>query len=438
MNKILNKTNIIVLLKMALILLVGLVFAVLFMTLVFLIPQSSMMDNATKSYYTLKSEGEYYNNTGYDGGQRDNYTDASMIAFSTFIKQENSAIENAMLANNKGHAFYGLNAVITNSDDAVCDYSRYWHGYMIFLKPLLVLFDYSTIRIINTVLQILLVFIISILIFKKCKKVLIPYLASLLFINPYVISQSLQFSSVYYIFNFAILCILLFYDKLKIKNRFCYMFLIIGMATTFFDLLTYPMATLTMPLLFVIWFDKSETFKDKLILICKLAFCWAIGYFGFWALKWIVGSLICKKNLIRGALEQASMRTMGNINYAPSQILVRLAFLVNVYPFFSWGNLVLFVALLITYIVIITTEKKFKASKKIFITYFVVALMAVLWYLVLSNHSYMHYWFTYRSYVGTIFAVMLMLVSFLDKRANLKKNIGEINNEKNSSNNSVL
>ena len=56
---------------------------------------------------------------------------------------------------------------------------------------------------------------------------------------------------------------LLFHEKLK--NKYGYFFLIIGMMTSFFDLLTYPVATFGIPIiLFFILENKSlkEGIKD--------------------------------------------------------------------------------------------------------------------------------------------------------------------------------
>ena len=66
----------------------------------------------------------------------------------------------------------------------------------------------------------------------------------------------MQFSSVLYIFLIAMIVMLLFHEKLK--NKYGYFFLIIGMMTSFFDLLTYPVATFGIPIiLFFILENKS-------------------------------------------------------------------------------------------------------------------------------------------------------------------------------------
>ena len=47
------------------------------------------------------------------------------------------------------------------------EYARYWHGYLVFLRPLLVLFDYSNIRILIFVITLIVMGILLYLIYKK-------------------------------------------------------------------------------------------------------------------------------------------------------------------------------------------------------------------------------------------------------------------------------
>ena len=57
----------------------------------------------------------------------------------------------------------------------------------------------------------------------------------------------------------------------------------------------------------------------------------------------------------------------------------------------------------------------------------IVACIPVLWYIIIANHSYMHYWFTYRSYAGSIFALLAMVVmAFDDKQTQENKITKEV------------
>lgn len=73
-------------------------------------------------------------------------------------------------------------------------------------------------------------------------------------------------------------------------------FLIIGMLTSFFDFLTYPLFTLGMPLILI---SVLGTFSSvqKLCDIVKNSIFWGIGYGGMWCGKWMVGSILTGDNL---------------------------------------------------------------------------------------------------------------------------------------------
>ena len=120
---------------------------------------------------------------------------------------------------------------------------------------------------INGCLQMLLVVAIIYLMTKrKLEKFILPFCIALFVISPITTGMSMQFSSVLYIFLIAMIVMLLFHEKLK--NKYGYFFLIIGMMTSFFDLLTYPVATFGIPIiLFFILENKSlkEGIKDLII-----------------------------------------------------------------------------------------------------------------------------------------------------------------------------
>ena len=428
----------IIALKISLIFLISIILAVVLLFLAYLIPVSSMFDNAKISSEVLTSEGKYkelfWMFFGKPASRLDNFTDSVMISEAIF-ESDKSSLFSAMFNYHSGWGVEGL-ANQVNGIVEPCSYSRYWNGYLIFLKPLLMIFSIRGIRILNIILQSLLVVGVCYVFFKKEKRLIIPYLLAICFINPMVITQSMQFSSIFYLMNIGVLIVTLFYEKLKSKNILVYFFLMLGILTSFFDFLTYPLAALTMPLVVVVWFDKSETFKEKFIEILKICVFWAIGYFGFWIAKWVVGSVITGENLITEALNQAKYRTTGEIDYAPNQVLVYLAFIINLIPFVNIACFLIFVLCIVALILVkIVFETKFVIEKKYVYSFLLIVLMQIVWYTVLSNHSYMHFWFTFRAYVGPMFAVFAMIAYGFKNFKNREK---EISNEKENSSTSTM
>ena len=136
------------------------------------------------------------------------------------------------------------------------------------------------------------------------------------------------------------------------------------------------------------------------------------------------------ENLVTASLGQVKYRTVGDVSYESNKLLVRLPFILNTNPLINLRNIIaisvcaiLFVTLLIVF------RKKYKIKIKTLLSFTIIALLPVLWYLVLSNHSFVHYWFTFRSYIGTIFALTALLAcGFKDL-----KNKKEVSDEKEDS-----
>ena len=127
----------------------------------------------------------------------------------------------------------------------ITSYARYWHGYLVFLRPLLFFMDYRGIRaLINLGVVFTLLLITGTLIRQKRYCLILPFLCTALFLRPLAIAFSIQFSSVYYVMIFSLFLILVCRNQMEQDGRYLYLFLINGMITAYLDLLTYPAAAL--------------------------------------------------------------------------------------------------------------------------------------------------------------------------------------------------
>ncbi|MBS5962357.1 MAG: hypothetical protein KH307_01540 [Varibaculum cambriense] len=81
-----------------------------------------------------------------------------------------------------------------------------------------------------------------------------------------------------------------YFQKHKLWPDF---FMILGMAVSLLDFLTYPVLALGIPLvMYVIVRQEAGILK-----IIGLSCSWAAGYIGFWSLKWILGAIFAGKPL---------------------------------------------------------------------------------------------------------------------------------------------
>ena len=81
----------------------------------------------------------------------------------------------------------------------------------------------------------------------------------------------------------------------------------------------------------------------------------------------------------------------------------------------SWSKVVIVLLLIVIVLILVRRLKKQKtvlASLPIG----VVALYPYIWYLVMSNHSQIHYWYTYRAQVLTMFGILVFVVNILKEK----------------------
>lgn len=126
------------------------------------LPNNNVKDNINKSIKILELEGTYKTLIAeYKGTTLDNFTDALILSELYYDDNNNSIIEKAIrnYGNyNDGNPLQSLiNEVNGLENEITSSYERYWHGNLIVLKPLFMIFDYNSIRILNIVLQSFLV-----------------------------------------------------------------------------------------------------------------------------------------------------------------------------------------------------------------------------------------------------------------------------------------
>ena len=197
------------------------------MTVCSLIPSSALKDNVKKTSEVFNEEGE--KKKLYILGKEENifiFTDALMVNTAYSIDSEHpiqsfllarknyipgqTTVENEDMQyhigasekykNEVGGVFqaaelYGLmhGEDITES----FEYARYWHGYLVFLRPLLSIMSIKGLRILNFVVVGICLLTIFLLIRKKCGfRAAVLFVLPLLLINVFVLCTGL--SDIYY------------------------------------------------------------------------------------------------------------------------------------------------------------------------------------------------------------------------------------------------
>lgn len=294
-----------------------------------------------------------------------------------------------------------VNGAITES----FEYARYWHGYLIILKPLLLFFNIEQIRIISTVLIITLSIYLLWIIYKKIdKKTAILFLGAILFCEIFVLGWELQGQlNIYIALIFSI--VLLRNNKTGKKKNIYKLFFAIGSITNFFDFLTIPIITYAIPLMLYFKMESKEhkrTIKEIVELILKSGIAWVIGYALTWVVKWIIVDCIYDRNIIIKSIMQAQYRGL-DLKFGYIQTIVNNLMGLGIIPMAVLIYLIAFNIFMIS----INVIKKINNINNVF--YIIVSLIPFVWYFVVREHSYQHAIFTYRTLYITIIANILMI-----------------------------
>ena len=408
-------------------LLVAIVLGTVLLYVVFLLPNDRVEKHMAQSAITIQEEGMYPCLSQGFSSTLDNFTDSLMLLNASDANDE-SALNRAMAVyhGNIGEENNPLAMLIYHYVEGVAfdreyDYPRYWHGYLVFLKPLLEFFDFSMIRVINGIVQVLLFLSTAWLMFERKKEFyIIPWMIGYLLLMPIVLAKSLQYSSCHYVFMVGTLALLLVSEK-KLREYGVFIFLNIGIATAFFDLLTYPIATYGVPMLVFLMLTDGDSFKNKIINIIKNGIFWGAGYGGMWISKWILATRILGRDIVADGISQFTERVSDNVSgYQLSKGMVVLA---NYLKFFDSPAIYIAAACMVYLIYMIIKSRNYhlKEALKRIAPYWLVGLTPVIWYIFAANHSAIHAWFTNKACLVSVLAVFFGLISLTQEETEKKE-----------------
>ena len=290
------------------------------------------------------------------------------------------------------------------------EYARYWHGYMIWLRPLLAILNIGQIKTLFAIILILLTSILIYLLYKKINIITaIIFAIGLFSCSICAIGYSLGEISIYIIMLIFSILIL---QKKNYKN-IGIMFFILGSLTSFMDILTSPLITVFIPItiyFLVIQKNKKESKKDcikKYIWICLL---WGIGYILTWFSKWIIVDILENRQILTQGILQIRERTIADFKYYKliERILVMLSL-----------NTIYVVLISTVLLILINIINKGKNKLDICLLPFGInAIMPFIWYLLVRNHSYIHPFYSYKILSITIINVLIIISNI---RANIKE-----------------
>lgn len=388
--------------------------------LVYLIPIESIDKHVSESVLILQEEGVFPVLTEFCTSQLDNWTDSTMLAKAAYAGEESTFNKALIVYSDRVEGINPCESLVERYENGNCDtykeaYPRYWHGYLLLLKPLLFMMNYSSIRVLNGIVQTLLSICVGYILYRNnLKKYIIPYFTAICLIMPVATAKSLQFSSIFYIFSIATIILVANYAKWKDTLALFWFFMIVGIFTSYFDFLTYPLATFGVPFVFLLCLKGKETLWTDLLTFMKALFFWGVGYAGMWAGKWILASLFSEYNVIADALQTLLFRTSAT-NESGVHCSVLHVWNINICAFVK--NPIMGIAFIFIIVTFIQIWKKGKIKKlwEMSLRYGVVIVLPLIWYVVTRNHSWPHYFFTYKALMVSALAGMCLFPKVLEE-----------------------
>lgn len=408
-------------------LLTGILAGFILLVAVFALPKQAMLYNVQESVGTLQSDFEHEEVVyGYSATLTGIFTDSLMLHSAVYEAEGRNVLEQAMgiyrgeLSEEywiPGEAVvrYAIGETLPYEES----YARYWHGYLVLLKPLLMVFNLANLRLLGTVLQPLLLGVVLWLFYKREKiQYGLAYGITVLCMIPVSMQLSLSLSVCQYITFGVLILQLCRHEKMEEKKQYPELFLMTGMLVSYFDLLTYPFVTLGIPLCVYVVLS-GQTLKTQVKKMIGFSAAWAAGYSGMWAAKWILSDVLLGTGVISDALHTLSARTASAQSYNKVTGFLHVV-AVNCKPYLNWPYLLLGL-LIFGFGIVCLVRHREKIDRKAFrensVVFAILSLMPFGWFLVTENHSSEHWMFTFKILSVSIFAFLCWVLKSTDRNA---------------------
>ena len=390
------------------------------------IPRTYIQENMEESAdYLLEKEVFFYANSSDVSAKIDRYADSILLGIAYSYDSDapiSSVMRSSYYHTDTENENVNLKLAVSNELLPNTNYTRYWHGSIAIFRPLLTIFNIEQIYILNAVILFVLFIALLVLTYKKLGiGALICLLISGIMTSLWYVPLSLE-----YIWTILLMCIAgiisLFIYKCNNCGLFMF-FLTIGSFTAYFDFLTTETLTLLLPLVIVtIARHKDNMFKNSKDYISHSAYIslfWLLGYTLAWIAKWSLASIVLHENVFSTALSQAAVRVNGETSSLTGFTRYFAAIARNISCLFPFSmiskNRLAFC--LLTFIIVFTLYFLIKKQKDCVLAnhLLLLALIPYIRFLLLSNHSYVHYFFTFRAQFATIFCIGLAFIYGTDR-----------------------
>lgn len=340
----------------------------------------------------------------------DNFTDA-LILNQACSGGRDALLTNTMLMPRRTsqrveEAFALRSCIGGDADLPQVYYARYWHGSTFLMRWLLLLDDYVGLRSFFYIVSSLLLLLAVVAVARRVGLwVSLLWVLSMAMVNLFMMQFSIQFLPVLLLALGATIWVV--YRVWEPRQMAMLMF-VVGSLTAYFDLLTCPMLTWGVPV--CVWLvsrrheQAAQSLWQGVRTLAGCSLLWAVGYGATWVGKWLLATAVTPMDVVRDGIAQFTSRVGEGADFARWDALVRNFNLVA-WPYFCIALVLLLLLALFRF-----NRNGVRTSLLLLLT----AAVPCVWYLATANHAYLHYWFTYRSIMVVLFALLLSAAVMVD------------------------
>lgn len=393
----------------------GALAGVLLLLAVYCLPTAPVQEHINDSLPMLEREFlESSLLSGYPGSFVGNFTDCLMLHHSIYRSEKHTMLDQVLRMyrseSGTGEGWAPGTSLVDYLEGVEQfreeEYARYWHGYLIFLKPMFLVTSLGSIRIFQSVVQLTLLGLILLSCGRRGEKFLgTAFLVTVPFLYFFSLYNSLSLSICFYLMSGGVLLQLRYNERLIERGIYGEFFMVMGMLTCYFDFLTYPLVTLGIPLCVSLYLNSHSAKEAGKSLFINSAE-WSIGYLGLWVLKWTIVDLLYGTDTIGDGIRTLFERT-AVAEEQTSRLSGFLAVLKsNMSVYINWGFILLAAGIFLWILGRLYRERKriTLASFQTAIVIWIVALYPFVWFFLTQNHSEEHWMFTYKIFSVSVFA----------------------------------
>ena len=395
-----------------------------------MIPKEWIEDNIKESAEYLQERNIAFRWVfpGVEGSRLDLYADSMTLDIAYYLDTDHP-VQSTMWAKYYWEPGTKINAsflkAVTENPEPNKEYVRYWHGSLVFIRPLLCCFSIQEIFILHAgILAALFLSLIALLWRYHFKAETACLTISLFMVNIVFVPFCLEYYWMFLLmFLTAILVIRLTLERKTEKLPI--LFLIVGMTAAFLDFFTTETITLLMPLLLSVRIQEKngEVVPWKKAVLCCVS--WMMGYVGMWSLKWGLASLVLGENMmpyVTGSIQEH----LGSVDELPVITVIWQGLQRNILSLFPFnyglvGAIVFFAAALIVMLMVMQNRMTMRqrVDRSWVRLYLLLGSIPFIRFVVIRHHSWFHYFFTHRALASSILSLCFIVLELV--QLNLRK-----------------